>query len=218
MVDRQRGIDEVDVRVDDPGHRDLARLELDPAGVRVGAGLEVDRRAGERDLAVADPDRLDPAEAGIAGERGDPTGDEHVERHQADAAHDRPVGRGAALEHRAPARRVGEQLGERVAVQAGAEARRERDPRLRPGEVAREQRAGALPRRAAAGERVARPRGAGRAARGERDDDPLLDRPRRGLEERRRGVPGARRLDDDPRRAEARPRRRAARRPSRRGR
>jgi hypothetical protein len=96
MIDRERGIDEVDVRVDDPGHRDLAGLELDPAGVRVGTGLEVDGRAREGDLAVADPDRLDPAKAGIAGERGDPTaGDEHVEWHQLDAA-TTAGGRGAA--------------------------------------------------------------------------------------------------------------------------
>ena len=132
LVDRQRGVDEVDVRVDEPGHRDLARLELDPAGVRIGARLEVDRRAGEGDLAVADPDRLDPAEAGVAGEGGDATGDEGVERHQADAA--TPAGgRGARIEHGSPAGRVGEELGERVAVQSRAEARRERDPRLRAG-------------------------------------------------------------------------------------
>ena len=58
-----------------PGDRHLVGLERDPLGERVGARLERDLGPGERDPAVADADRLDPAEPALAGERGDPPGD-----------------------------------------------------------------------------------------------------------------------------------------------
>jgi hypothetical protein len=51
--------------------------------VRVGPRLEIDRRAGEGDPAVRDPDRLDPAEAARTREGRDPAAaDEDVERNQ----------------------------------------------------------------------------------------------------------------------------------------
>src|SRR5204862_6375307 len=78
---RERGAREVEVRVGDPRNRDLAGLELDPTRVGICPRLEVDRRAGERNLPVADPDRLHPAEAGVTRARGDPAADELVERH-----------------------------------------------------------------------------------------------------------------------------------------
>ena len=83
-IDLPRGhrrLREVQVRVGQAGDRDLVRLQADPLGERVGAGLEIDLRAGERDPSVADADRLDPAEPRIAVEGRDPAGDQHVERH-----------------------------------------------------------------------------------------------------------------------------------------
>ena len=72
---------EVEVRVGETRDRDLVGLERDPLRERVGPRLEVDLRPGERHPAVADPDRLDPAEPVVAGERRDPAGDQRVERH-----------------------------------------------------------------------------------------------------------------------------------------
>ena len=63
---RDRGLGEMQVRVGQPGDRDLVGLEVDPLGERVGPGLEEDLGAGEGDATVADPDRLDPAEALVA--------------------------------------------------------------------------------------------------------------------------------------------------------
>src|SRR5260221_7766459 len=68
--------------VDQARDGDLAGLELEALGMGIGSRLEVDRGTGERDLAGRDPDRLDPAEPGVAGERGDPACDERVEWHQ----------------------------------------------------------------------------------------------------------------------------------------
>src|SRR5262245_17253030 len=66
------------------GDRDLVRVELDPASEGIRPRLEIDRGARERDPSVGDPDRLDPAEALVAGQRRDPAAaDEHIERHQA---------------------------------------------------------------------------------------------------------------------------------------
>ena len=70
------------MRVGQPGDADLVGLQRDPLGERIGARLEVDLGTGEGDPAVADPDRLDPAEAAVAGERRDPAGDQGVERHR----------------------------------------------------------------------------------------------------------------------------------------
>ena len=104
------GAGEVQVRVGQPGDRHLVRLEHDPLRERVGARLERDLGAGERDPAVADPDRLDPAEALLAGERGDPAGDQHLERHGSALAGRRAAPRGrrdrARRRSRAPARRA----------------------------------------------------------------------------------------------------------------
>src|SRR6185503_16108283 len=76
-----RGAGKVEVGIGQGRDGDLARVELDPAGVWVGTGFEVDGRAGEGHLAVANPDRLDPTEAGVAGEGRDAAADERVERH-----------------------------------------------------------------------------------------------------------------------------------------
>jgi hypothetical protein len=72
---------EVQVRVGQARYRHLIGLERDPLGERVGARLERDLGPGEGDPPVTDADRLDPAEATLAGQRRDPPGDEHVERH-----------------------------------------------------------------------------------------------------------------------------------------
>ena len=97
-------VGEVEVRVGQARDRDLVGLEGDPFGERVGPRLEVDLGAGERHAAVADPDRLHPAEPGVARQRGDPTRDQGVERHRLSL-------------------RVGQQRRQPVAVQPGADAR-----------------------------------------------------------------------------------------------
>ena len=56
------GLGEVEVRVGQPGDRDLVGFQTDPLRERIGARLEIDLGAGERDAPVADPDGLDPAE------------------------------------------------------------------------------------------------------------------------------------------------------------
>ncbi len=81
LARRGGGTREVEVRVGETRDRDLVGLEGDPFGERVGPRLEVDLRPGERHAPVADPDRLDPAEPVVAGERRDPAGDQGVERH-----------------------------------------------------------------------------------------------------------------------------------------
>ena len=81
LAGRGRGAREVEMRVGEARDRDLVGLEGDPLGERVGPRLEVDLRPGERHPPVADPDRLDPAEPVVAGERRDPAGDQGVERH-----------------------------------------------------------------------------------------------------------------------------------------
>src|SRR6185312_6089833 len=81
LLGRDRRAGEVEMGIGQGGDGDLTRVELDPAGVRIGAGFEVDGRAGEGHLAVADPDRFDPAEAGVAGEGRDAARDECVEWH-----------------------------------------------------------------------------------------------------------------------------------------
>ena len=55
---------EMEVRVGQAGDRHLIGGEGDPSGERVGPCLELHLRAGERDPTIADPDRLDPPEAG----------------------------------------------------------------------------------------------------------------------------------------------------------
>ena len=76
-----RGLGQVQVRVGQAGDGDLVGLQPDASGERIGPGLEVDLRPGEGDPAVADADGLHPAEAVVAGERRDATGEERVERH-----------------------------------------------------------------------------------------------------------------------------------------
>ena len=78
---RHRGLGQVEVRVGQPGDRDLVRLQADPLREGVRARLQVHLRARERDAAVADPDRLYPAESVRARERGDPAADQRVEWH-----------------------------------------------------------------------------------------------------------------------------------------
>src|SRR3989304_3968115 len=67
-----RRVDQVEVGVHEAGDRDLAGLQLDAQGVRVGPRLELDGAAGEGDATAANADRLDPAEAVFAGERRGP--------------------------------------------------------------------------------------------------------------------------------------------------
>ena len=170
--------------------RDLVGLQLDPERVRVGPRLELDRGAGEGDPAVADPDRLDPAEPATR-RRTSRSG--RVTR-MSSGISGLPVA--VRIVDRAPGRRGAPRA--RLAVQPGAEPERQRDPRLRAAEVAGQHRAGPDPRRAAAGERIARARGPDRAAR--RQDDRHARRPIARLgrrEQRRRGVPRAGRLDHD---------------------
>ena len=81
LAGRRRQARKVQVGVGQARDGDLVRLEGDPLGERVGTGLQVDLGAGECDATVADPDRLDPAEPVLTGQRGDPTGDQAVERH-----------------------------------------------------------------------------------------------------------------------------------------
>ncbi len=126
--------------------------------------------------------------------------------------------RGAASEAAAPAGRIGEQARRASRIQTRAQPERERDPGLRAAEMARQQRAGADPRRAAAGKRIAGARGARRGSRRQHHGAAPLHRRGRGVEEPRGRVPGAGRLDDDPGRPHARRPPRAATRPSRRGR
>ena len=65
-----------------PGIADLVGRELDAPGERVGRGVSRnDLGAGEGHPPVADPDRLDPAEAAVTREGRDAAGDEGVERH-----------------------------------------------------------------------------------------------------------------------------------------
>ena len=118
--------------------RDLIRLEPDPLRERVGARLQIDLGTGECDPPVADADRLDPAEALIARERGDTARDERVQRH----------GRSAY--------RLSHEPREAVTIEARRQPERERDPRLDRAERSRRDRPSAHPRRAAAGERVGR--------------------------------------------------------------
>ncbi len=129
---------QMQMRVGQPGDRDLIGVEPDALRERVGAGLEVDLGPGERDPPAADADRLDPAETAIAGERRDATGDEHVQRH----------GRSAY--------RVGQKRRERVPTEAGAEPEGQRHTRLDRAQRAGRDRARAHPRRTAARERVGR--------------------------------------------------------------
>ena len=63
---RESGLGQVEMGIGEPGDGDLIRLETDPLGEWIGAGLEVNLGAGEGDPAIADADRLHPAEAGIA--------------------------------------------------------------------------------------------------------------------------------------------------------
>ena len=102
---------EMEVRVGEARDRHLVGLERDPLGEWVGSRLERDLGAGEGDPPVADADGLDPAEPALARERGDPPGDEHVQRHRSGF-------------------RVGQQRHESGAIQSGAEPERERDPSL----------------------------------------------------------------------------------------
>ena len=77
-----RALGEVEVGVGEAGNGHLVGFEDDPLGMRIGPCLEVHLRPGKGDPAVADSDRLDPAEAGVAGQRGDASGDQRVERHE----------------------------------------------------------------------------------------------------------------------------------------
>ena len=64
LVAGDAALGEVEMGVGQARDRDLVGVQLEPDGERVGPRLELDRRAGERDATAADPDRLDPAEAG----------------------------------------------------------------------------------------------------------------------------------------------------------
>ena len=75
LAERERRLGEMEVRVGQARDRDLVRFERDPPRERVRPGLELDLGAGEGDPAVADPDRLDPAEPGSPGQRRDPARD-----------------------------------------------------------------------------------------------------------------------------------------------
>jgi len=108
----ERGLREMEVRVGQPGECHLVRLETDALGERVRPRLQEHLRTRERDAAIADPDRLDPTEAGITLQCGDPPCDEHVERHGGSAY------------------RVGEQRGEVVAPEPSPEPKGQRDARL----------------------------------------------------------------------------------------
>jgi len=77
-----RRLEEMEVRVGQTRNRDLARLQLDPEGVRVGPRLELHGAAGEGDPATPDPDGLDPAEPVVPRKGRDPAADERIERHQ----------------------------------------------------------------------------------------------------------------------------------------
>ena len=81
LARRGGGTREVEMCVGETGDRDLVGLERDPFRERVGARLEIDLRTRERHPPVADPDRLDPAEPVVTGERRDPARDQGVERH-----------------------------------------------------------------------------------------------------------------------------------------
>ena len=78
---RHRGLRQMQVRVGQPGDRDLVGFQADALRERIRAGLEEDLRPGERDATVADPDRLDPAEALVARQGRDAAGDEGLEGH-----------------------------------------------------------------------------------------------------------------------------------------
>ena len=107
---------EMEMRIGQPGDRDLIGRELDPLRERVGPGLQPHLGPGERDPSIADPHRLHPAEAGLARQGGDPACHEHVERQRSGL-------------------RVRQQRGQPGPIQPGAHAQRERDPRLGPAQV-----------------------------------------------------------------------------------
>ena len=136
---------------------------------------------GERDPAVADADRLDPAEPAVARERRDPSGDEHLERHR------RQASAGSASSAASPSRSS-------PAPSPSASATR--------AFVAHRWPTGSAPARTHVapppGKAYAGPGGAGRAAAGERDRDPGAHRPDRRGEQARVRVPGTGRGDDDP--------------------
>ncbi len=127
-VQRQSALGQVEVGVRQPWDRDLVGIELDPSRVGVGPRLEVDRRSGEGDPAIRDPDGVDPAEPAVARERGDPAAaDQQVERHQrwSQKRSGSWIGNGSARSRC-----------ESVTVETGAEPERQGDPGLRTAEMA----------------------------------------------------------------------------------
>ena len=84
QVDLFRGegrVQIVDVGVGQTWDRNFTGLEVDPDGVGIGAGLQVNRTAGERDAPVPDPDGLNPSETDRPGKRCNSANHQHVERH-----------------------------------------------------------------------------------------------------------------------------------------
>ena len=88
LVQGSRRLGEMEMRVGQPGDRDLVGRQRDPPGERIGAGLELDLGASEGDPPIPDADRLDPAETGPSGKRRDAPGDQ--ECRAASPTRDRP--------------------------------------------------------------------------------------------------------------------------------
>ena len=78
---RDGSLREMEVRVGQPGDRDLVGFQADALREWIGPRLEEHLGAGERDAAVADPDRFDPAEPLVALQGRDAAGDQRFERH-----------------------------------------------------------------------------------------------------------------------------------------
>ena len=86
LLEGDPAVGQVEVGVGQARNRHLVGVELVADRERVGPCLELDRRAGKGHPSVLDPDGLNPAEPGFARERGDPAGDEGIERHRLSSA------------------------------------------------------------------------------------------------------------------------------------
>ena len=72
LVDRPRGLHEVDVRITEGGQHDLVRRQCESSRRRAGQRVDIASGAGGDNPTPGDTDRLDPAEPGLAGKRRDP--------------------------------------------------------------------------------------------------------------------------------------------------